>query len=76
MVNGRLRKWLENSVPVVVSVHRADRGGEVRLTSFWSRHWYGVPAWLTWVVLDRGASRRPRTRSHMPYRLSKLWFSW
>src|SRR4029453_1696300 len=23
----------------VVSVQRADSGGEVRLTSFWSRHW-------------------------------------
>jgi hypothetical protein len=38
MVNGRLRKWLENSVPAgVVMVQRADSGGEVRLTSFWSR---------------------------------------
>jgi hypothetical protein len=39
MVNGRLKKWLVKVVPVVVSVHRADSGGEVRLTSFWSRHW-------------------------------------
>jgi hypothetical protein len=38
MVKGRLRKWLENAVPVVVSVQRTDSGGEVRLTSFWSRH--------------------------------------
>src|SRR4029453_8452419 len=48
MVNGRLRKWLENGVAVVVSVQRTDRGGEGRLTSFWSRHAEGVPAWLTW----------------------------
>jgi hypothetical protein len=39
MVNGRLRKWLENGVAVVVSEQRTDSGGEVRLTSFWSRHW-------------------------------------
>jgi hypothetical protein len=31
------RKWLEKLVPVVVSVQRTDSGGEVRLTSFWSR---------------------------------------
>ena len=37
MVNGWLLKWLVNVVPVVVSVQVADSGGEVRLTSFWSR---------------------------------------
>src|SRR5438105_8920109 len=64
--NGAFLKWLANALPVVVSVHLADSGGEVRLTSFWSKHLYGTPPWLTWMVLARDASRRPLTPSHPP----------
>ena len=36
--NGWLEKWLVNGVAVVVSVHVAVSGGDVRLTSFCIRH--------------------------------------
>ena len=35
--NGSLKKWLLNAFDVVVSVHRAESGGDVRFTSFCSR---------------------------------------
>jgi hypothetical protein len=38
MLNGLFAKWLVNVVPVVVSVQSPGSGGDVRLTSFWSRH--------------------------------------
>ena len=47
---GALVNALENDVPVVVSVHVAGSGGDVRLTSFCLRQLNGVPAWLTWIV--------------------------
>ena len=37
MPNGAFGKWLVNVVAVVVSVHVAVSGGEVRLTSFCKR---------------------------------------
>ena len=62
--NGSLKKWLSNAGEALVQ--RVDSGGEVRLTSFWSRHWYGAPAWSTWRVCARSASRRPSTCSQPP----------
>ena len=59
IVNGALRKWLWNGVAVVVSVHVAGSGGDVRLTSFCSRHVYGVPAWLTCVVCAAIGAAQP-----------------
>src|SRR3954454_11005627 len=75
MLNGALVKWLWNVVPVVESVHVTDNGGDVRLTSSWSRQSYRLPAWLTWTVWLVDVLCRPFTPGHRPYRLSKLWFS-
>jgi hypothetical protein len=61
-----LEKWLLNAVPVVVSVQVVLSGGDVRLTSFWSRHWYGVPLWPTWRVCAASACARPVTPSQPP----------
>src|SRR2546421_3248499 len=43
MLKGVLRKWLVKVVLVVVSVQSAGSGGDVRLTSFCSKQWYGGP---------------------------------
>jgi hypothetical protein len=74
MRNGSFAKWLEKAG--VVLVHVAESGGDVRFTSFCSRHWYGAPAWLTCVVCAGSASRIPSTPSQPPYTLSNEWFSW
>ncbi len=78
--NGRLRKWLSNAVPAgVVPEHTVDSGGEVRLTSSWSRQFHGVRAASgpTWVArgVRAGSRASPSTPGHLPRRLSKLWFS-
>jgi hypothetical protein len=59
-----LVKWLVNAGAVFV--HVALSGGDARLTSFCSRHWNGVPAWLTCVVRAAGAWAIPSTRSQPP----------
>src|SRR5438874_943027 len=75
MLKGVLRKWLVKVVLVVVSVQSAGSGGDVRLTSFCSKQWYGAPACPICVVWPASALARPLTASQPPYRLSKLWFS-
>jgi hypothetical protein len=47
-----------------------------QLTSFLEQALVGRAGLVDLVVRARGASRRPLTPSHLPYRLSKLWFSW
>src|SRR4029077_2115505 len=86
-LNGLLVKWLVKAVAVVLSVQSAARGGEGRVTAFWSKQVYACegrhPACgvgkqvscVTWIVWAAGALARPLTPSHPPYRLSKLWFS-
>ena len=61
--NGAFAKWLENGVPVDVSVQSAGCGGDVRFTSFCFRHPKAAPTWLTcgtWACLT------PLTRSQPP----------
>jgi hypothetical protein len=72
---GALANALENVVAVVESVQLGACGGEVRLTSFCSRHVKRLPAWFTCSVWAESAPAWPFTFSHEPYRLSKLWFS-
>src|SRR5690242_12725917 len=61
----RLVKAVFAGVPVV-SAQVADRGGEVRLTSFWSKQLYVVPFCLTWTVCAALAFVRPLTPSQPP----------
>src|SRR5207302_2677206 len=63
MLKGVLRKWLVKVVLVVVSVQSAASGGDVRLTSFCSKQWYGSPACPIWVVWPASALARPFTAS-------------
>src|SRR4029077_13393985 len=63
MLNGLLVKC----IPAVVSVaaaQSAGNGGEVRLTSFWSRQAYAAPAWL--ICVELVALARPLTPSQPP----------
>ena len=62
--NGALAKWLENGGAVFV--HVALSGGDVRFTSFCSRHWYDAPDCDTWVVCAGSADASPSTPSQPP----------
>src|SRR5512133_2329423 len=62
--NGAFTKWLANGG--VVFVHVADNGGDVKFTSFWSRHWYAAPDCPTCVVCEASAFARPLTPSQPP----------
>jgi hypothetical protein len=66
IANGLFVNALVNVVPVVVSVHDAASGGDVRLTSSCFRHVKTPPAWLTCFVWAASASASPLTPSHPP----------
>src|SRR5262245_1076116 len=63
IANGALVKALVKVAPVTESVQVAGSAGGARLTSFCSRHVYGVPVWLTWRVFAASAAERPSTPS-------------
>src|SRR5580765_2252799 len=64
--NGAFTNALENGVPVVWSTQLDASGGDVRFTSFWSRHEKGTPDWLTCVVWVGSAFAIPSTPSQPP----------